>query len=84
VDRRHPAGMRDRELYQRILGIESPWAVTDVALDLERREVRVEVAMQKDRLPCPKCGVDAPAYDSLPSDSRVTLDASTAVARTLV
>jgi transposase len=58
--------MRDRELYQRILGIESPWEVTDVALDLERGEVRVEVAMQKDRLPCPECAVDAPTYDSRP------------------
>jgi hypothetical protein len=39
--------MRDKDLYQRILGIEAPWSVTDVELDLKDRrhgEVRVHVA----------------------------------------
>jgi transposase len=61
--------MRDKDLYQRILGIEAPWAVTEVELDLEDRrhgEVRVHVAGSAEQWPCPDCGRLCPGYDHLP------------------
>jgi len=58
--------MRDKELYEKILGIESPWAITDVELDLEHGEVRVAVAMRQDRLACSECGALVETYDCRP------------------
>lgn len=61
--------MRDKDLYQRILGIEAPWAVTEVELDLEDRrhgEVRVHIAGSAEQWPCPDCGRLCPGYDHLP------------------
>ena len=57
------AGMRDTQLYARILGIASPWKVTDVELDLPRDEVRVRVEHAGDALACPACGKACPGYD---------------------
>lgn len=57
--------MRDRELYARILGIESPWMVEEVELRLSAGEVLVRV--QRDRgapLVCPECGSAASRYDA--------------------
>lgn len=57
--------MRDRELYARILGIESPWQVTSVDLRLEQGEVLVRVEPERGaRLLCPECGLEAPRYDA--------------------
>ena len=61
--------MRDKDLYQRILGIEAPWTVTEVELDLEDRrhgEVRVHVAGSAEKWPCPECGRLCLGYDHLP------------------
>ena len=58
--------MRDKDLYQRILGIEAPWTVTDVDLDTPRGEVRVHLAHGDPRPPCPQCGKPCPGYDSRP------------------
>jgi transposase len=61
--------MRDNELYRRILGIEAPWEVTEVELDLKNRqkgEVRVHVAGSADRWSCPECGQLCAGYDHLP------------------
>ena len=56
--------MRDRDLYARILGIESPWQVRDVELHLSEGEVIVHVAIESDaQLVCPHCGKSAPRYD---------------------
>jgi transposase len=56
--------MRDRDLYARILGIESPWRVRDVELHLTDGEVVVHVAMDPEaQLVCPHCGKPAPRYD---------------------
>lgn len=35
--------MQDKDLYQQILGLPSPWTVSDVKLDYEAEEVRVHV-----------------------------------------
>ena len=48
--------MRDRELYAKILGIEEPWKVVDVELDLEGGEVAVYVVHDGGKLMCPECG----------------------------
>lgn len=56
--------MRDVELYRHLLGIESPWTVTRV--DLNVPDQRVDVwAGHAERAPwtCPECGADAPLYD---------------------
>ena len=57
-------GMRDRDLYARILGITSPWSVKDVELDLKADEVRVIVEVAPDaKLTCPTCGKVCGRYD---------------------
>lgn len=55
--------MRDRELYSKILGIESPWKVVGVDLDMEAGEVWVNVEFTG-RATCPECGAHCPRYDS--------------------
>ncbi len=35
--------MQDKELYQQILGLSSPWTVVDVHLDHEAQEIRAQV-----------------------------------------
>ena len=57
--------MRDRDLYAQILGIASPWMVTDVKLDLRGSEVAVRVVVDPAAtLACPECGTTSPRYDS--------------------
>jgi transposase len=57
--------MRDKELYAAILGICSPWQVSDVELDAVKEEVRVQVEMKVGtRLHCPVCNEACPGYDS--------------------
>ena len=58
--------MRDRELYEKILGIEAPWEVTDVELDMKGREVRVHLKNVEPRPPCPLCGQPCGRYDMRP------------------
>jgi len=55
--------MRDKDLYATILGIRSPWAVTDVLLDAQQEEVQVRVQHLEGPLPCPQCGQDSPRHD---------------------
>jgi transposase len=56
--------MRDIELYRHLLGLESPWTVTRVELNVP--EQRVDVwAEHGERTPwsCPECGTPSPLYD---------------------
>lgn len=55
--------MRDKELYQQILGIEAPWRVADVDLELEDGEVRVRIVHEGKSLSCAECGKPCPGYD---------------------
>jgi len=59
--------MQDRELYGRILGIESPWQVERVELKLESGEIHVylEHAPEANWL-CPECSAPSPLYDHQP------------------
>lgn len=56
--------MRDTELYGRILGIQAPWQVTNVELELGGGEVRVFVASEEKQLSCPECGELCPRHDT--------------------
>lgn len=57
--------MHDRQLYAKIMGIESPWSVTNVELDTEQKQVRVTLAVKKrKKLPCPECGKKCSKYDT--------------------
>ena len=56
--------MRDTELYRQILGVETPWTVTAVEVDLGAKEVRVRVEHAGKTLKCSECGRRSPGYDS--------------------
>lgn len=56
--------MRDKQLYQQILGIRSPWQVTAVEVAMVEGEVRVRVAAKAGTLQrCPQCGQRCAGYD---------------------
>lgn len=56
--------MKDIDLYSQILGIQSPWQVHDVDLDLTAEMVSVYVEQEPgSTLTCPKCGAACPGYD---------------------
>ena len=58
------SGMEDRELYKRILGLESPWYVASVGLQLGSGEVHVHLAHENVAAwPCPECGTASKLYD---------------------
>ena len=56
--------MKDKDLYAQILGIASPWQVTDVELatDHNRITVKIDIAPGTS-LACPHCDKKAPGYD---------------------
>ncbi len=61
--------MQDRQLYEQILGIRSPWYVEHVELKMEKANgaVRVHLDHEQDRLwPCPECGQECALYDHQP------------------
>ena len=48
--------MFDTELYQQVLGLTTPWKVTDVRLDVESTEIHVHVEHPEGcRWNCPQC-----------------------------
>lgn len=56
--------MNDTELYRRLLGLESPWAVERVALDMKQLQVDVFAAHEEGvAWPCPECGAALTIYD---------------------
>jgi transposase len=56
--------MRDTELYQQVLGLEAPWAVSRVELSAEggRIDVWAEHA-RRTQLTCPECSQELSVYD---------------------
>src|SRR5271157_5603728 len=63
----HPMTMEDRELYRRILGIESPWRVASVDLQLAPKEVHIYLAYEDlPTWPCAECGTPSKLYDHQP------------------
>ncbi len=56
--------MQDKELYQHILGLESPWSVSEVELHTFSEEIRVHVEHPRGtRFCCPECQRELPCYD---------------------
>jgi len=63
--------MRDKDLYAQILGIESPWQVSEVELKLNDSQVIVHVIPKKGSAHCcPTCGRQSPGYDARPRQWR--------------
>lgn len=59
--------MQDRELYQQILGLRSPWSVGTIQLDLQWRRVEVSVVHPDGtKFACPECGRELACYDHVP------------------
>jgi len=57
--------MRHKDLYAQILGIKSPWRVTDVELEVSQSTVTVHVGRdEKIAMCCPQCARPSPGYDS--------------------
>jgi len=56
--------MEDRELYRRILGVESPWKVASVDLRLAPKEVHIYLAHEDlPAWPCAECAAPGKLYD---------------------
>jgi transposase len=56
--------MQDKELYRYLLGLEKPWSVKTVKLNLKDQRVDVWAAHDEGvRWPCPECGAMMPLYD---------------------
>src|SRR3989442_9120657 len=56
--------MRDRELYETILGLQRPWTVERVEVSLEGGAVHVWLAREEGApVECPTCGTARPIYD---------------------
>lgn len=67
--------MQDRQLYEQILGIGSPWSVDRVELKLGEGEVHVYLTHAASTpWPCPECGQDCSLYDHQPERSWRHLD----------
>ena len=59
--------MQDKELYQHILGLKSPWTVSEVKLDMELQQIDVHVSHPRGtRFACPECGDELACYDHAP------------------
>ena len=57
--------MRDTDLYAKILGVTSPWHVTDVELEASKGTVTVRVGRDsQEAVNCPHCATASPGYDS--------------------
>ena len=56
--------MRDCDLYARILGIKSPWGISDVVLDHKERCVEICLQYSEQLAPCPVCGNLSPKHDT--------------------
>lgn len=56
--------MQDKELYEKLLGLESPWFVSTVDLQMEESKVTVRLGHAPlSRFTCPECGLEGPTHD---------------------
>lgn len=67
--------MQDKELYQAILGLVSPWTVSEVDMDIESGEIRVHVSHpRRTKFGCPECERQLPCHDHAEARSWRHLD----------
>ncbi len=67
--------MKDTELYRYLLGIEQPWTVERVTLDIENQRVDVWATHPEEiRWACPECGARGSLYDHAPERTWRHLD----------
>lgn len=67
--------MQDKELYQAILGLVSPWTVSEVDMDIESGEIRVHVSHPRGtKFGCPECERQLPCHDHAEARSWRHLD----------
>ncbi|MEW4454587.1 ISL3 family transposase [Bremerella sp. JC817] len=67
--------MQDKELYQHLLGLKSPWFVSQVALDVDRQQIDVHVEHPPGtKFCCPECDAKLACYDHAPQRSWRHLD----------
>jgi len=55
--------MNDKELYTQILGMLSPWEVSEVELNLKFSEVKITIAYTSKKGICPECGKEYSVHD---------------------
>ena len=56
--------MQDKELYQHLLGLDSPWSVSEVTLNMEEQQIDVCVEHPSGtKFCCPECGKSLACYD---------------------
>jgi transposase len=56
--------VRDTDLYRQLLGLEKPWTVERVELDVKQQQVRVFAKHEKPKAwPCPECGKPCGLHD---------------------
>jgi transposase len=56
--------MQDKELYQHLLGLDSPWSVSEVTLNMEEQQIDVCVEHPSGtKFCCPECGRSLACYD---------------------
>ncbi len=56
--------MQDKELYQYILGLQTPWSVAEVNLDMENEQIDVHVTHPEgSKFCCPQCDESLACYD---------------------
>jgi len=60
--------VQEKDFYQQILGLESPWFVADVKLDTANQQVDIRVEhAEGTRFCCPECQKQLACYDHTPS-----------------
>jgi transposase len=61
--------------YRLLLGVESPWQVKNVKLELSEKRVEIELAWTEGaKAPCPVCGQECTLYDYAPERTWRHLD----------
>jgi transposase len=66
--------MRDTELYRHLLGLEAPWTVAKVELDIKQQRVDVWAEHGEGSWPCPECSKPLSIYDHAPERAWRHLD----------
>lgn len=63
--------MQSEQLYAQILGVQAPWRVTHVDLDMSKQQVEVHVELDpSEPAVCPECGAACPRHDTKPRSWR--------------